>query len=47
METTITRQVKLVLNKCPLCGHEWRGIVKKPKACPHCKQYNWDKEKKK
>ena len=33
-------------NKCKLCGHEWISRTeKKPKACPACKRYDWEKEK--
>ena len=25
--------------KCKKCGYTWKQKVKKPKACPMCKQY--------
>ncbi|MFH1616902.1 MAG: hypothetical protein ABIG61_17690 [Planctomycetota bacterium] len=31
--------------KCKICGHEWRPRTDKPKACPSCKRYGWDKDK--
>jgi len=32
---------------CENCGYEWFGRVKTPpKACPACKRYDWDREKK-
>lgn len=32
--------------KCKKCGHEWvPRTEKKPKCCPGCKSYKWDKEK--
>jgi predicted Zn-ribbon and HTH transcriptional regulator len=33
--------------KCKKCGHEWDSRAKKPRACPACKAYSWDKGKKK
>jgi len=30
--------------KCKRCGHEWIARIEKPKACPACKQYSWNKE---
>lgn len=34
-------------NKCRFCQHEWISRTdKKPTACPSCKRYEWDKEKK-
>lgn len=30
--------------KCKKCGHEWMSRTKSPKACPACKQYNWQKK---
>ena len=36
------------MNKCKLCGHKWKQRTdEKPKACPACKRYDWDKEKEK
>jgi len=33
--------------KCKRCGHQWLPrSKKKPKACPACKSYHWDKNKK-
>jgi len=29
--------------KCKLCGHEWISRVVRPRVCPRCKIYNWDK----
>lgn len=31
--------------KCEQCGHEWDPRTDKPKACPACKRYDWDKPK--
>lgn len=28
---------------CKRCGYEWTARAKKPKACPRCKSYAWDK----
>ena len=47
MNTKITRQITLNLNKCPLCGHEWENRVSKPIQCPRCKRADWNKEKSK
>jgi len=34
------------MNKCNQCKHEWKSrIEKKPKACPACKRYDWNKKK--
>ena len=33
------------VNTCKLCGYEWFSVVENPKQCPHCKRYDWDKEK--
>jgi len=32
--------------KCKKCGHEWTPRTTSPAACPACKNYNWDKERK-
>ena len=32
---------------CKLCGHQWKSRKDDiPLACPRCKRYDWDKEKK-
>ena len=32
---------------CERCGHEWiPRVERKPKACPGCKNYKWDEERK-
>ena len=28
---------------CKFCKYEWESRTKKPKACPACKRYNYDK----
>lgn len=34
--------------KCKKCGHVWTPRTnRKPKACPACKRYDWEKEEKK
>ena len=34
-------------NKCLRCEYEWESrLERKPKVCPKCKSYFWDKEKK-
>jgi predicted Zn-ribbon and HTH transcriptional regulator len=31
---------------CKRCTYEWETkTIKKPKCCPYCKSYQWDKEK--
>lgn len=31
---------------CKLCGHEWMPRTDRaPVACPKCKRYDWNKEK--
>ena len=30
---------------CKKCGHTWEPRVEKPRACPKCKQYSYDKAK--
>jgi len=35
-------------NTCKRCGYEWEsklGRGGKPKSCPRCKSYDWQKEK--
>jgi len=32
---------------CKKCGWSWTARVDKPACCPACKQYNYDKPKKK
>jgi len=33
--------------RCLLCGYEWESRKStKPKQCPRCKRYDWDKIKK-
>ena len=34
------------MNKCKLCGYEWESRTDKPKQCPKCKRYDWDKDRK-
>lgn len=30
--------------KCDKCGHKWfTRTDKKPKVCPRCKSYDWEK----
>jgi len=29
--------------KCLRCNYEWDSKLKKPKTCPRCKSYFWDK----
>jgi len=32
--------------ECLRCGHEWFGRkAEKPKSCPKCHSYYWEKEK--
>lgn len=31
--------------KCNLCNWEWRARITKPKVCPRCKRYEWEKNK--
>ena len=38
--------IKLAILKCKKCGHEWGARTESPKACPACKRYDWNKEKK-
>lgn len=30
---------------CNQCGKNWDSRVPKPKCCPYCKRYDWDKPK--
>ena len=34
-------------HKCKRCGYKWKpkNEKKKPKSCPMCKSYSWDKER--
>ena len=32
--------------KCKVCGYHWESRKDKPKACPACKRYDWNREKK-
>jgi len=38
---------EIYTHNCLRCGHTWESLLKKPKACPKCKSYIWDKERKK
>jgi predicted Zn-ribbon and HTH transcriptional regulator len=29
--------------KCLRCGHTWRSMIERPRVCPRCKSYVWDK----
>ena len=29
--------------KCQRCEYEWIARADKPKSCPSCKQYEWEK----
>ena len=31
---------------CKRCGHKWESRTENPKACPACKSYAWNKNKK-
>ena len=35
------------MKKCKRCGYEWSSELERPKTCPKCKSYFWDKEKNK
>ena len=37
----IQKELKVTMNKCSLCGHEWIKRVSDPKQCPKCKRYDW------
>ena len=30
--------------KCLRCGFDWLPRIKKPRACPRCKSYDYDKK---
>lgn len=30
---------------CNQCGWDWTPSKVQPRACPHCKKYNWDAPK--
>ena len=32
--------------RCVRCGHEWESVVEKPRVCPRCKSYEFDKPRK-
>jgi len=34
----------MITMKCLKCGYEWEGKKEKPKSCPKCKRYDWNKE---
>ena len=40
----MTKQLKIFKCKRPICGYEWQSRVEKPKVCPRCKSYDWDKD---
>ncbi len=29
---------------CDLCGYDWESIRDKPKCCPRCTRYDWDRK---
>ncbi len=33
-------------HKCKRCEHKWESKLELPKACPKCKSYYWDDERK-
>ena len=33
-------------HKCKRCKYEWPSNIERPKTCPRCKSYYWDKERK-
>lgn len=40
-------KIEIVQYKCAKCNHVWIPRKKgKPKVCPVCKRYDWDKENK-
>ncbi len=32
-------------HKCKKCLYEWKSNLERPKSCPNCKRYDWDKER--
>ena len=30
--------------KCDICDHVWGSILERPKCCPSCKRYDWNKK---
>jgi len=34
----------MITNQCKLCGYEWESVLNKPKQCPRCKRYDWEKQ---
>ena len=44
----MSKKLKMEKNKvkCEKCGLEWTPKVKKPRACPKCKSYDWEIPKK-
>jgi len=37
----VERKKKHCLN--PECGWEWYSYIERPRQCPHCLAYDWDK----
>ena len=39
---------RIVIVRCKRCGHGWEPRVPdaKPLACPRCKRYDWNEDKK-
>ena len=35
-----------MIERCKHCKYEWRARVRKPKQCPRCKRYNYNKKEK-
>ena len=33
-------------HNCKRCKYEWESVMERPKTCPRCKSYYWDKKKK-
>jgi len=41
----LQENINIVCN-CKHCGHSWiKRTLEKPKVCPKCKSYNYDKDK--
>jgi len=40
------KEVRRMKCECKRCGHKWESATdRRPKACPACKSYRWDKAK--
>ena len=39
----IMKALRTFSHLCLRCDHDWVSRLKRPRVCPKCKSYSWDK----